>query len=90
MQVKLTNVEAGFARVRRASDNRTLGFVSESKEGSTRTGTMWTARFGPSVGGSIEIAMKHTRAEAVNALVAYRVEQDASFAAAKAKRAAQA
>lgn len=65
-------VEAGYAKVYR--DNRLLGHVREDKHGSTRTGTMW---FATTVLTGERLAPTHTRAEAVAALVAWRVAFDA-------------
>jgi hypothetical protein len=73
MITTLTDIEEGYARVRR-ENGRAIGSVRSDKYGSTRTGVRWEARTGKTT-----VGYGTTRAEAVRKLVAYTEARDAQL-----------
>jgi hypothetical protein len=84
MDTKLTNVETGYAEVRRADTGRRIGTVMRDPfSGSSRSNEFWVARSGRTTLGHGHT----TRAQAIAAVVANAEAHDAAVAAFKTRHA---
>lgn len=79
MDIKLTNIETGYAEVCRANGRRIGTVTRDAFSGSSRSNEFWVARSGRTTLGSGHT----TRAEAIAAVVANAEARDAAFAAFK-------